>query len=188
MRRSIAPRAWPVQIARMKKAAAALLLSCLATPAFAEWRLDEGVAIVEPAETNSTVELLAVMCGDPFLIEVYSRGGPVMPASGDVPAEYFYLPGKVRALVDTSTYPLTAAGSDAAVVLFGEGGKSDSYMAAIPIGLIEALKGGVNLTLGFDVTADKAADGSVFETFATFPLEGSRAVIEEALKDCTNTN
>jgi hypothetical protein len=171
----------------MKKLLAALI-ALSPSVAHAEWRLDEGVAIIEPAATNSTIELLAVLCGDPFQLEVYSRGGPVMPESADVPADYFYLPGKVRALVDTTAFPLTAAGSDAAVVLFAEGAKSDNYMASIPISLIEALKGGTSLTLGFDITGTDAADGSAFETFASFPLEGSRAVLDEALKDCTNSN
>lgn len=171
----------------MKKLLAAMI-ALSPSVAHAEWRLDEGVAIVEPAETNSTIELLAIMCGDPFQVEVYARGGPVMPDTGDVPAEYFYLPGKVRALVDTTAFPLTAAGSDSAVVLFGEGSKSASYMASIPIGLIEAFKGGTTVTLGFDITEATAADGSAFETYAVFPLEGSRGALDEALKECTNTN
>lgn len=175
----------------MKKLLAALtLLSPAFAPAVAhaEWRLDEGVAIVEPSATNSTIEVLALLCGDPFQVEVYSRGGPVMPDTGDVPAEYFYLPGKVRAQVDSSAFPLAAAGSGAAVVLFAEGSKANSYLAPVPIGFIEALRAGTTVTLGFDITDARAADGSAFETFATFPLEGSRAVLDEALKDCTNTN
>ena len=168
----------------MKTVAALALILSTASPASAEWLLDEGVAIVEPAETNSTIELMAVLCGDPFFVEIYSRGGPVMPEAGDVPAEYFYLPGKVRAMIDGTAFPLAAAGSGAAVVLFAEGAKADSYLAPVRLEFIEALKSGTAITLGFDITPQNAADGTPFETVAIFPLEGARAVLDEALAEC----
>lgn len=168
----------------MKIFAPLALMLATASPASAEWLLDEGVAIVEPAETNSTLELMAVLCGDPFFIEIYSRGGPVMPDSGDVPAEYFYLPGKVRAVIDGTAFPLAAAGSGAAVVLFAEGTKADNYLAPVRLEFIEALKAGTAMSLGFDITAGNAGDGSPYETFANFPLEGARAVLDQALAEC----
>lgn len=168
----------------MKTVAALALVLASASPASTEWLLDEGVAIVEPAETNSTIELMAVLCGDPFFVEVYSRGGPVMPEAGDVSAEYFYLPGKVRAVIDGKAFPLAAAGSGAAVVLFAEGAKADNYLAPVRPEFIEALKSGSAMTLGFDITPANAADGSPFETFAMFPLEGARAVLNQALAEC----
>jgi hypothetical protein len=169
----------------MRKAVAALsLLLGLSTPASAEWLLDEGVAIVNPSETNSTIELMAVLCGDPFQVEVYSRGGPVMPEAGEAPADYFYLPNKVRAVIDGRAFPLAAAGSEAAVVLFAEGTKANSYMAPIRLDFIEALKSGAAMTLGFDITPENAADGTPFETHATFPLEGAPPVLDQALAGC----
>ncbi|MBN9036544.1 MAG: hypothetical protein J0H53_10765 [Rhizobiales bacterium] len=163
----------------------AALLCALAAAAHAEWRLDEGVAIVEPTQTNGTVELLAVMCGDPVHVELYSRGGPVLP-DGDAAAkaEYFYLPGKVRAMVDGQPFPLAAGASDETVVLFAEGTKAENYMAPLRADFIEAIKSGRELTLGFDVTPASGADGSPFETTATFPLEGSRGMIDQALAGC----
>jgi hypothetical protein len=169
----------------MKKAIVALpILLGLASPASAEWLLDEGVAIVAPNETNSTIELMAVLCGDPFQIEVYSRGGPVMPEAAEVPADYFHLPDKVRAVIDGGAFPLAAAGSDAAVVLFAEGSKANGYLAPIRLEFIEALKSGSAMTLGFDITPENAADGTPFETYASFPLEGSRPVLDQGLAGC----
>jgi hypothetical protein len=169
----------------MKRALAVLLTLAAASPAYAQWRLDEGVAIVEPGETNSNIELLALMCGEPFQLEVYARGGPVMPADQEVAADYFYKPGMVRATVDAQTFRLTAAGSDGAVVLFGEGSAAQNYMGPLPRPMIEALKGGKVFTLAFDITAAKNADGSPHETVATFPLTGSREAIEQALAGCS---
>ena len=161
--------------------AAALLL---ASPAAAEWRLDNGVAIVEPSETNSNMELIALMCGDPYQLEVYARGGPVMPADQEVAADYFYKPGKVLATVDGQSFKMTAAGSDGAVVLFGEGSAAQNHMADVPKALIEALKGGTTLRIAFDITDAKNSDGSPHETIAVFSLEGSREAIGTALAGC----
>lgn len=166
-------------------ASVVVAMSALSVPALAEWRLDEGVAIVEPAGTNGTAELLAVMCGDPVQIEIYSRGGPVLPDGDDsAAANYFYLPGKVRAIVDGRSFPLAAGASDQAVVLFSEGARAENYLAPLRADFLEAVKSGGTLTLGFDVTPANGADGSPFETIASFPLEGSRAMIEQALAGC----
>jgi hypothetical protein len=170
----------------MKKVVLALAMFAASTPVHAEWRLDEGVAIVEPTATNSTVELLALMCGDPVQVELYSRGGPVLPDADEAAkADYFYLPGKVRALIDGRPYPLAAGASDETVVLYAEGTKAENYMAPLRADFIEAMKSGAVLTLGFDVTPAAGADGSPFETTATFPLDGSRGMIDEALAGCT---
>lgn len=163
---------------------AALALSALPLPALAEWRLDNGVAIVEPSQTNSNIELVAVLCGDPFQIEVYARGGPVQPADQEVAGDYFYKPDKVRATVDGQIYRLAAAGSDGAVVLFGEGNAAESYLGRLPLPMIEALKSGKVFTLAFDITPAKNADGSAHETVAAFPLDGSRAALDQALGSC----
>ncbi|MBX3530417.1 MAG: hypothetical protein KF849_07405 [Rhizobiaceae bacterium] len=162
----------------------ALTLSVLSFPALAEWRLDNGVAIVEPTQTNSNIELVAVLCGDPFQIEVYARGGPVQPADQEVAADYFYKPGKVRAAVDGQLYPLAAAGSDGAVVLFGEGSAAENYLGRLPFPMIETMKSGKLFTLAFDITPAKNADGSAYETVAVFPLDGSRAALDQALGSC----
>lgn len=168
----------------MKRLIATLGAVLVSAPALAEWRLDEGVAIVEPSQTNSTIELMALLCGDPVQLEIYSRGGPVMPDSGDVQADYFNLPGKVRAVVDNVPFPLAAGGADETVVLFAEGTKAEGYLAPLRPDFIDALKSGKEATLGFDITPGKAADGSAFETTATFPLEGAGAIIDQALAGC----
>ena len=176
----------------MKSLAAASLALVMAagaaSPALAEWQVDNGVAIVSPTANNSTMELLAISCGDPYLVEVYSRGGPVRPDADSgtpVEADYFYQPGKVEARIDGRTFPLAAAGSDAAVVLFAQGKASENHLAPVAAAFIEALKGGTLLTLAFDVTPDaNAQDGTPHETVAEFPLAGSRAVLEEALASC----
>jgi len=163
----------------------AALLCTLAAAAHAQWRLDEGAAIVEPTRTNGTVELLAVMCGDPVHVEVYARGGPVLPDGDDAArAEYFNRPGKVRATVDGRTFPLAAAVSEETVVLFAEGTKAEHFTAPLRADFIEAMETGRELTLGFDITPAAGADGSPFETTATFPLEGSRGMIGQALAGC----
>ena len=165
-------------------AATALFTLGSLSPAAAEWRIDEGVAIVEPSETNSNIELVAILCGDPFQLEVYARGGPVLPADQEVEADYFYKPDRVRAIIDNQLYRLTAAGSDGAVVLFGEGSAAESYMGRLPFPMIETLKAGKTFTLAFDITPANNADGSPHETLAVFPLEGSRAALDQVLGTC----
>lgn len=175
----------------MKNPAAAGLALCMvltpAAPAFAEWRIDNGVAIVAPASTNSTIELLAVSCGDPYQVEVYSRGGPVRPDAAGAPAEldYFYKPGKVEARIDGRVFAFAAAGSDAAVVLFAQGKAADNHLAPVTRAFIEALGAGTALTLAFDIVpGTDAPDGTPHETAAEFPLAGSRAALEDALASC----
>ena len=156
------------------------------SPAFAEWQVDGGVAIVAPTVNNSTMELFTVSCGDPYQVEVYSRGGPARPdaeGGGADGTDYFYQPGKVEARIDGVVFRLAAAGSDAAVVLFSEGKAADQHLAPLGAAFIAALKGGTTLTLAFDATPD-ALDGSPFETVAQFPLAGARAALEEALAAC----
>jgi hypothetical protein len=164
-------------------------LIALPTPSLAEWMLDNGVAIVAPTANNSTMELLAISCGDPIQVEVYSRGGPVRPepvVDDGAAADYFYLPGKVQARVDGQVFALVAAGSEAAVVLFGEGTAAQSHMADIDPAFVAALKTGTTLTLAFDVTPEaNAADGTAHETMADFPLAGSSAALDAALASCS---
>ena len=171
-------------------AAGALLCATLAAPvsALAEWQVDNGVAIVAPEASNSTMELLAIACGDPYQVEVYSRGGPVRPAAeadAAFEADYFYRPGKVEARVDGRVHKLAAAGSDGAVVLFSEGKAAQNHLAPIGRDFIEALKEGTSLTLAFDVTPQaNAQDGTAHETTATFPLAGAGVALDEALATC----
>lgn len=156
-----------------------------AGPAAAEWRVDNGVAIVAPAATNGTMELLAISCGDPYQVEVYSRGGPVRPEGAAAEADYFYKPGKVEARIDGAAFALAAAGSDAAVVLFAEGTAAQNHLAPVARAFIEALKDGTVLVLAFDATPEpNAQDDSPHETVAEFPLAGSRAALDEALAGC----
>jgi hypothetical protein len=164
--------------------ATALSLLLAAAPALAEWRLDEGVAISDPTSTNSNIELVALMCGDPFQFEVYARGGPVMPADQELVADYFNKLGRVRGTVDTQDFKLVAGGSDGAVVLYGEGSAAEGYLGDLPRALVTALRTGKVFTLGFDITEAKNADGSPFETIAVFDLAGSDAAIGEALAGC----
>jgi hypothetical protein len=170
----------------------ALWAVVVASPALADWQVDNGVAIAAPAATNSTIELLAISCGDPYQVEVYSRGGPVRPApaagQGDgapIETDYFYKPGKVEARIDGKAFALAAAGSDAAVVLFAQGKAAQNHLAPVTASFIDALKSGTSLVLAFDVTEEAGAtDGTAFETTAQFPLAGSREALEEALASC----
>ena len=162
-----------------------LALMGVASSAFADWQFDNGVAIVAPTANNSTMELLAIACGDPYQVEVYSRGGPVRPEEASAEVDYFYKPGKVESQIDGAVFRLAASGSDAAVVLFAQGGAADNYLAPIDALFIEALKAGSTLTLAFDVTPDaNTQDGSAHETVAQFSLAGARAALEEALAPC----
>lgn len=162
----------------------AALLIAASQSAHAEWRFENGVAIGTPRSTNSTLEAVVVACGDPFQIELYSRDdGPVLPESGGT-ADYFYTPGKIVASVDDHDYPLVAAGSDIAVVLFSEGTVAENHLAPVDRQLMEAMRDGARLALHFDITPANAADGSPYETFAIIPLEGAGAVLGAALAAC----
>lgn len=153
----------------------------------AEWMIDQGTAIVSPTETNSTLEVLVISCGDPYLVEVFSRGGPVMPvpAVPGLAAGYFYKPGRIVARIDDAAFAMSAAGSGAAMVLFAEGTAADNYLAPVPRAFVDALRGGTSLTLAFDIAEETtAADGTAHETFARFPLAGSAAVLDAVLAGC----
>lgn len=154
-------------------------------PAHAEWRLESGAAFAEPSETNSNIVGISFLCGDPVQFEIYTDSGPVLPKSGGGEADYFYMPGRVEAEIDGIYFPLVAAGSGDAVVMFGEGVAADNYMAELPPELMQALSKGMTLTIGFDVTPEPNEEtDSQFETFARFSLAGAASALEGALKDC----
>lgn len=135
-------------------------------------------------DTNSTLAALTIGCGDPFQIELHATdGGPVLPRAGGT-ADYFYRPGKIIASVDDHDWPLVAAASDVAVVLFSEGTVAENHLAPLDRRLIEALRDGHRLVLYFDITAANAADGSPFETFAAFSLDGAQDTLAVALDGC----
>lgn len=162
----------------------ALALAGATTPGFAAWRVDGEPAVVEPEESNSNLQLFAVACGDPFQLELYAHDGPVLPQVWDGPADYFYQPGKIIANVDGHDFPLVAAGSDFAVVLYSEGTVEENYLASVDRELIEALLTGATLTFFFDISTANAADGSPYETFARFPLTGASDALGSALAAC----
>lgn len=162
----------------------ALAVLALATPTLAAWRVDNGLAVVEPDETNSNLQLLALSCGDPFQLELYAHDGPVLPQVWDGPADYFYQPGKIVASVDGRDFPLVAAGSEFAVVLYSEGTVAEHYLAPVDRELIGALRDGATLTLHFDISTSNAQDGSPHETHARFPLADARAALDSALAAC----
>jgi hypothetical protein len=170
----------------MKMLAAALMFAALPLTANAAWEGAEGGAMAKPVETNTTIELISVHCVDGPVIAVYSKGGgPVLPAGDpDAGADYFYRPGTVRAVVDGAAYPLAAAGSDEAVVLFSEGSEAQSYLKPLDLGLVGAMGASKQLTLAFDITPQQAADGSSLESFARFDLAGAGKAIAAALKPC----
>lgn len=162
-----------------------VILLAQATPS-AAWESTEGGAVARPRETNTTILGISVHCVEGPVIAVYSKDdGPVLPA-GDpkATADYFYRPGAVRALVDGKAFPLAAAGSDDAVVLFTEGEEAHSYLAPLDLGLIAAMRGGKSLSLEFDITAAKAGDGTALESFARFDLAGASTAIGAAVKAC----
>ncbi|MGE0503146.1 MAG: hypothetical protein AB7I79_20605 [Rhizobiaceae bacterium] len=151
----------------------------------AAWEKIEGGVSARPVETNSNVEALLVHCLEGPAIDLYARdGGPVLPADRPAPAEYFYLPGLVVADVDGRTFPLVAAGSDIAVILFSEGAAEQNYMAPVDRALLEAMATGTALTIRFDITTDAAPDGSPHETFIRFDLADATALINEAVAAC----
>ena len=169
----------------MHKTAILLIASLAAAPAMAGWEKIDGGVTAKPDETNATIEAIYIHCLDGPAIDVYSRDlGPVQPLDGAVEPDYFYKPGVVRADVDGKQFPLTAAGSDDAVVLFSEGSEAQSYLKPIDTALIDAMAAGRTLTLSFDISPARGADGSGLETFARFDLAGAGALISEAVKAC----
>ena len=171
----------------MKKFATLLALLVLPSAAQAAWETTEGGAVSRPAETNTTIIGISVHCVEGPVIAVYSKdNGPVLPAAGPkAQADYFYKSGAVRAVVDGKAFPLAAAGSDDAVVLFSEGAEAQSYLAPLDLKLIAAMRGGKQLALEFDITSAKAGDGNVLESSARFDLTGAGKAIGAAVKPCT---
>jgi len=168
-----------------KRLTAILAASLCATPALAAWEAIYGGASDVPAETNSNIERILVHCVEGPVLAVYIMGGgTIQPKGGGEVNDYFYKPGFISAVVDDRDFPLVAAGSDDAVVLFSEGSLAENYLAPLHPDLVAALSAGKKLTLAFDLTAANAADGSAFETTATFPLDGAAAVIAKALEPC----
>jgi hypothetical protein len=168
----------------MKRPLLVLGLVLAASPASA-WEKAEGGSMARPVETNSNVEALFVHCLDGPAIDLYAKdGAPVLPAHGGGEADYFYKPGAVRADVDGTAFPLVAAGSDIAVVLFSEGEAAQNYMAPVDVALFDAMFAGKTLTIGFDITPAAAADGSPHETFIRFDLAGAGPFINDAIDPC----
>lgn len=162
---------------------AATVLALSSTLAQAAWVAVEGGVTAKPDETNSTIEIIMLHCMDGPALDVYSRNdGAVLPDDGkEHVADYFYRKAAVRGVVDGMIFPLSAAGSDIAVVIFSEGTEAENYLAPLDPAFVRALVSGSQLTLAFDVTPDAAADGTPFETWATFSLRGAKPVIEAAL-------
>ena len=149
------------------------------------WRFEHGAAFAQPSESNSNIFRLEIGCGEPYRLAVYTDRGPVLPADGQGEGDYFYKPGRIEAEVDGGSFPLVAAGSDDAVVLFGEGTAEQGYMADPDPELLSAIRQGAQLTLLFDITsAANAETDSPHETFARFPLQGADEVIAQALAGC----
>jgi hypothetical protein len=176
----------------MKKLAATafitlLPLTAIQSPAHAAWVEKYGGAFAEPTETNSTILGIMLHCVDGAVLDVYSKDdGPALPADGSATeADYFYKAGAVRAEVDGKAFPLAAAGSDIAVVLFSEGEEEKSYLTPLYAEVIDALAAGKTLTLSFDVSSTNGPDGSPFDTWARFDLTGATKLIYEATASCS---
>lgn len=162
----------------------ALLLAATGTAAHAQWQMQAQQAVAAPQSTNSTLAALTVGCGDPFRIALHTAdGAPVLPQAGGT-GDYLYRPGKIIASVDDHDWPLVAAASDMAMVLFSEGTVAENHLAPLDRRLIDALRDGQRLVLYFDITDANAADGSPFETFAAFSLDGAQDSLAVALDGC----
>jgi len=169
----------------MKKTAIVLVVVLTAAPVLAAWEKVDGGVTAKPTETNSTIEALHVHCLEGPAIDLYSHDlGPVLPLEGGAEADYFYKPGMISADVDGQKFPLVAAGSDEAVVLFSEGEEAKGYLAPVDRALFEAMVSGKMLTLSFDISPAQGTDGSALETFARFDLAGAGALIGDAVKAC----
>jgi hypothetical protein len=164
---------------------ALLLVLPAAAQAAGGWRLENGAAVAEPHAGNSNVLRIEIACGEPYRLALYTAHGPVLPVSGQGDADYFYTPGRIEAEVDGRFFPLVAAGSDDAVVLFGEGTEEEGFMSDPDPDLLAALAEGGALTLSFDIApAPHAETDSPFETFAQFSLEGAGDAVTQALAPC----
>ena len=169
----------------MKKTASFLIALLTTAPALAGWDKVDGGVTAKPVETNSTIEALHIHCLEGPAIDLYSKDlGPVRPLEGGTEADYFYKPGMISADVDGQKFPMVAAGSDEAVVLFSQGEEAKGYLAPVDRALFAAMAAGQMLTLSFDISPAAGADGSNLETFARFDLAGGGALIGEAVKAC----
>jgi hypothetical protein len=170
----------------MKKTASFLIAMLTAAPALAGWDKVDGGVTSKPVETNSTIEALHIHCLEGPAIDLYSRDlGPVRSLEGgSAEADYFYKPGMISADVDGQKFPLVAAGSDEAVVLFSEGEEAKGYLAPLDRALFAAMASGKMLMLSFDISPAKGPDGSAHETFARFDLTGAGTLIGDAVKGC----
>lgn len=168
----------------MKAALAALTLCILAsTPALAEWRVVDGVAVVHTTETNANVDSLVLSCGDPVNLELYTTGGPVRPHGFTGEADYFYEADRVVAQIDGNVVPLVALGAGHAVILDAQ--DEDGDIGRLQLDFIDMLQRGEILTLGFDVTPQNdPVTGSRYETYARFSLTGSSAVLSVVFSAC----
>src|SRR4051812_15191742 len=163
-RHGLARRASAWLCSPMKKSASFLITLLAAGPALAAWEKVDGGVTAKPTETNSTIEALHVHCLEGPAIDLYSHDmGPVRPLDGAAEADYFYKPGMISADVDGQKFPLVAAGSDEAVVLFSEGEEAKGYLAPVDRALFEAMISGKTLTLSFDISPAQGADGSALE-------------------------
>lgn len=167
----------------MRNTIAALALLLATTSTHAGWEAVDGGATVIPDTTNSTILAVMLHCLEGPALDVYSlEDGPVLPQDDrTVEADYFYKKGAVRGLVDGVAFPLSAAGSDIAVVLFSEGTEAEGYLAPLDPAFIKALRAGSVLELGFDVTPATGPDGSAFETWAKFSIGGTAETLEKAV-------
>ena len=109
-------------LAGCRRRQSSLIASLAAAPAIAGWEKVDGGVTAKPDETNSTIEAMHIHCLEGPAIDVYSHDlGPVRPLDGGAEPDYFYKPGMISADVDGKQFPLVAAGSDDAVVLFSQG-------------------------------------------------------------------
>ena len=169
----------------MKQMASFLIAMLTAAPALADWERVDGGVTAKPVETNSTIEALHIHCLEGPAIDLYSKDlGPVRPLEGGAEADYFYKPGMISADIDGQQFPMVAAGSDEAVVLFSQGEEAKGYLAPVDRALFSAMAAGKMLTLSFDISPAVGADGSNLETFARFDLAGGGVLIGEAVKAC----
>lgn len=163
-----------------------LFASCGYVASAAAWRFEDGMATTTPEVSNSNIVQLELGCGDPYHFGVFTEHGPVLTRDGQGEPDYFYEPGRIQAVIDGNEFPMVAAGSGDAVVLLKEGSQEDNYLADIDESFIETIRQGSELLLRFDLLPENAPDGSPFETYAMFRLQGGQEAIEEALKDCNS--
>ncbi|NRG17692.1 hypothetical protein HPQ64_08325 [Rhizobiales bacterium] len=160
--------------------ALAVSLTTFASAASAsDWETVSDTAFTRVLETNSTMVALAVQCADEMKLEIYAANdGPIFHADTGETSEFQYLPGKVLAVIDGEAFPLAAAGAEATTVLFSEGREAQNYLAPISPPLAAALRSGNSLELRFDLLPEAAPDGSPFETYGRFSLNGAAEAMD----------